>query len=81
MSKYNFKAGRLAGTLREAAIGLAAQQNEDAGCNGQEGQDDAQSGNGRDECHQTGKDEPDGQQQKADIFRDSHDDLLARSQL
>jgi hypothetical protein len=53
---------------------LASQQNKYAGCDGKDGQDDAQFAH-RNKCRQARQDEPDAQEQKSDIFGEFHDSL------
>jgi hypothetical protein len=67
------KVGHPAGC--QVAFALAVQQNKNAGCYGENCQDHAQTSDGRDECCQSRENEPDAQQQKADIFREFHGDI------
>jgi len=53
-----------------AAVGLAADQDEDTGCDGDDIQNDAQASQRRDQRKQTKGNQEDGQQQKADILSD-----------
>jgi hypothetical protein len=59
-----------------AFVDLAVQQNEDAGCYGKDGEDNAQAAH-RDERGQARENEPYSQQQEANIFSEFHDSLLS----
>jgi hypothetical protein len=64
------------GWISRVTVDLAAQQNEDAGCYGKDGQNRGQAAH-RNERAQSGENEPYAQQQEANIFSEIHDDLLS----
>jgi hypothetical protein len=60
--------------VRHVEANLAAQQDKYAGCNGKDRHNHAQASDCRDKCCQSRENEPDAQQQKADIFCEFHGD-------
>ena len=60
-------------SVDRAAVGLAADQDEDSGCDGEDRHNNIQAGKAEFEQYdQPGQNEPDAQQQHADTFSDSH---------
>ena len=60
-------------SVDRAAVGLAADQDEDSGCDAEDRHNNIQAGKAEfEQCDQSGQDQPDAEQQHADTSGDSH---------